>query len=215
MNGTKLQGIITRQNLHLEKDLLIDLLTPQGFFSLYARGALNSRRRFVGGILEVGNFVEVLTELPKAIEQQEAIMFIKEAKLIKCFEGIRNSYSKVSVLYKVMDFMNQWPKGRYEEWKIFSLLGVVLECLAQTANDHLVLHSTYLQFIVKSLYLEGLLRSDTTTLNVLLKSPLGGLSGPVLKELPKYEIAVNQVLEQIGFFRLESKKQPAKSAVLR
>ena len=115
--------------------------------SFIARGALRSKKRFGGGILEPSHFVS-LTYKPAAGEGQ--LNVLEEATLINDFAGLRKDYDRLELALHILECVSKVSQeGDLHSEFLFNLLGHTLKAL-EVAEDVLVLKMHfYLKFLLQ------------------------------------------------------------------
>ena len=139
-----------------DTDLIMDVLSKEGErLTLTAKGALNSRRRFMGGVLEPLNFVEIYFTKAKS-----GYLYVQEAKVIESFSGLRKDYAKLEMAFHFVKLISKATyEGLSDNKRLFDLLGNSLKVLENTDRPHLL----RLQFELKYLYYLGFLALDDDT----------------------------------------------------
>jgi len=152
-----------------ESDLIVHALNSQGGrMNFIAKGALKSRKRFGGGVLEPTHFIAVEYHPAKSDASAEPLYFLQEASVVRDFPKLRENYDRLNVALEMVQIVEKLARpGEVETTKIFDLLGNALG-LAETSKD---LSRLKLQFQAKLLYLEGILPPDVGFKD-LLKFPL-------------------------------------------
>lgn len=151
----KVRIIILRTLKHGESDLIIHGLTSTGGrLHLIAKGAQKSKRRFVGGILEPMNYLQVVF---KRKNGEDVLHFLEEAQLLEGFDKIRTDYDRLETGFY---FLKLAAKIAQEDdihsKELFDLIGNSLKVL-QTAQN-LKLFKTH--FEIKLLAQQGVLELD-------------------------------------------------------
>lgn len=152
MNSTKCKGIILRATKYSEADLILQVLTNGGEkLSLIAKGALKSKKRFGGGVLQPSHFVEFSI---KRAQRADRLSVVEEAVLLNGFEKIRSDYDRMEVAFFILDCMAKISQeGDALSAGLFDLAGNALKALESANNvDSLKLH-----FGLKILYQQGVL----------------------------------------------------------
>lgn|GEM_PF-627143 len=155
MLKTKRQKFLIMKSIRFsESDLILQCLSAQGEkMSLLARGALKSRKRFIGGVLEPSHLVEFLFSLPRLDNQ---LSIIQEANLIEDFKGLRDSYEKLQLGLFFLDYIRRISQeGDINSDGLFNLLGFSLKNLASEEFPNFSLIKT--QFLLKALHHQGVL----------------------------------------------------------
>ncbi len=139
-----------------DSDLLIEALGKNGDkIILTAKNAVNSKRRFSGGVLEPLNFVEIFYT-----EAKSGFYYIQEARVINGFPQLRENYKKLQISFHFLKLISKGSQeGLGDNKGLFDLLGNALNTL-QTSNNlpHLKLH-----FEIKFLYYLGFLELTDDT----------------------------------------------------
>ena len=170
----KLRALVLKRTKYGESDLVLHMLTPQGGkISALARGALKSKRRFGGGILEPTHFIEVvLRPSPRA----DGMATLEEAKMVDAFDGLRTSYDRLDAALALVDTVNRIAQdGDTASAHLFDLLGNGLRNLQIAPN----VESFRVQFSLKVLYHQGVLEVENW-MGPFLKAPLSGTPEPAL-----------------------------------
>jgi DNA repair protein RecO (recombination protein O) len=144
--------IILRTIRHGEGDLIVHGLTRQGAkMSFFAKSALQSRKRFGGGVLEATHYVHVQFQRSS---REDGLHRLLEAQIIKSFEGLRESYERIeTALYFVSVVEKLSHEGMVDFETLFDLLGHSLEAAEKSKN----LDVLKFQFQTKLLSLQGVL----------------------------------------------------------
>lgn len=146
--------ILLRKVRYGEADLILQALSPKGEkMSFIARGALKSRKRFGGGVLEPGNFVQIDYHSTKS----GSMPSIKEATLVNDFAGLRKDYDRLSFALKVIDSVGKVSQeGDTSSEFLFNLLGHTLKALENAKN----IQPIQFQFWLKLLSQQGVLTTE-------------------------------------------------------
>ncbi|WP_413580529.1 DNA repair protein RecO [Bdellovibrio sp. HCB288] len=148
MSQQKDKFIILRKMKYGESDLILHAISPQGEkWSFIARGALKSKKRFGGGILEPTHFV---TFTYKESTEEGKLNTLQEASLINDFAGIRQDYDHLEFALHVLDCVSKVSQeGDKHSDFLFNLLGHTLKSI-ENAKDVLVLKMHfYLRFLLQ------------------------------------------------------------------
>jgi DNA repair protein RecO (recombination protein O) len=130
-----------------EADLLVKVISSEmGFVTAFARGALKSKKRFGGGVLEPFHFIEC------SFQKNEKI-YIQEAKLLEDFQLIRKEYDRVMLGFEFLSYFDRLNTENLDTKNLFYLLGHTLRALTQTQNLPLL----EVQFFAKFLFDQGVL----------------------------------------------------------
>lgn len=145
--------IVLKRMKWAEADLIIHGLEPSGArLHCLARGALKSKRRFGGGLLEPTHFLECQI---KTSTREEGLHALEDARLLEGFEGLRQDYDRLNLALRFLDIIDRSNPGDFFP-EIFNLLGNSLKSLAAGAE----LARVEVQFGLKFLKLHGVLEFD-------------------------------------------------------
>ncbi len=154
--ATELEGtfIILRKIKFGEADLIIHALSNEGEKkSFLARGALKSKKRFGGGILEPTHHVKFTYSTNLKSDMQT----LKEAQLIQGFEGLRLDYDKLNFALTALDCVSKISlEGDQDSASLYNLLGHLLRTL-ENAKIFSVLK---VQFYLKLMRQQGVLEVE-------------------------------------------------------
>jgi DNA repair protein RecO (recombination protein O) len=148
MSQAKDKFIILRKMKYGESDLILHAISPHGEkLSFIARGALKSKKRFGGGILEPTHFVSFTF---KESSEEGKLHTLQEASLINDFPGIRQDYDHLEFALHVLDCVGKVSQeGDKHSDFLFNLLGHTLKSI-EIAQDVLVLKMHfYLRFLLQ------------------------------------------------------------------
>lgn len=146
--------IILRKIKYSESDLILHALSPRGEkLSFIARGALKSKKRFGGGVLEPTHFVSFTYK--KA--EEGGLHVLQEATLLNEFPGIRKDYDHLELALHVLDCVSKvGQEGDKNSEFLFNLLGNTLKAI-EVAEDPLVLK---MHFYLKFLLQQGVVNAE-------------------------------------------------------
>lgn len=146
---------ILRKVRYGESDLILSCLTSSGArVSLMARGAMRSKKRFGGGVLEPTHYVQVVYDTSRTRGASQSLYLLKEAELLQGFEGLRSDYNRLELaLHCVQRISDVVKEGDPDSSELFNLLGNTLRAL-ETSEDFGKLKT---QFEVKLLVNQGVL----------------------------------------------------------
>lgn len=183
------QFIILKKIKYGESDLILQALSVTGSkFSFIARGALKSKKRFGGGILEPSHFV---TLTYKDNTDEGKLKVLTEAILIDDFKLIRSDYDKLDLaLFAVHCAGCVSQEGDTDSEFLFNLLGYTLRTIGKVTNVSLL----KLHFCVKFLYQQGVISIENWMVP-FLKTNIG--DSEVLNQLPDAEMLIETYLESI------------------
>jgi DNA repair protein RecO (recombination protein O) len=148
--------LILRSTKYGEADLILQALTIGGEkLSLLARGALKSKKRFAGGVLEPTHFVEIGY---KRALQENRLSTLEEAHLLNGFENLRKDYDKMEVAFFVLESLSKASQeGDSISEGLFNLGGHSLKALEKATK----LRNFRLHFCLKMLYQQGVLEPES------------------------------------------------------
>lgn len=155
MSQGKDRFIILRKIKYSESDLIIHALSPKGEkLAFMARGALRSKKRFGGGVLEPTHFVNFTF---KRSADQGQLHVLQEATLVNDFPGLRSDYDRLEMALHVLDCVSKVSQeGDQNSEFLFNLLGHTLKAL-EAAPDILVLK---MHFYLKFLLQQGVVNAE-------------------------------------------------------
>ena len=144
--------IILKKVKYGESDLILHALSSTGAkYSFMARGALKSKKRFGGGILEPSHFVALTY---KDTNEEGKLRTLNEAILIDDFKDVRSSYDKLEfALFAVNCAGSVSQEGDVHSDFLFNLLGHTLRVIGPATNVNVL----KLHFCVKFLYQQGVI----------------------------------------------------------
>ncbi len=147
--------IILKKMKYAESDLIVHALSSKGEKkSFLARGALRSKKRFGGGILEPSHFV---TFLYKSAAEVGQLNVLQEASLINDFAGIRRDYDHLELALHILECVSKVSQEGDENSEfLFNLLGHTLKAL-EVAEDVWVLK---MHFYLKFLLQQGVVQAE-------------------------------------------------------
>jgi DNA repair protein RecO (recombination protein O) len=152
-----------------DADLILSCLTPTGSrLGLIARGAVKSKKRFGGGVLEPTHYVNIVYDDKVGSSGEARLHTLKEASLIESFDELRSEYGRIEAgLHFVRLVADVVREGDVHSADLFNLLGNALRA-AQTSTklDRLRIH-----FETKLLANQGVLPPDEEE-DRLLRTPI-------------------------------------------
>ncbi|MCB0365086.1 MAG: DNA repair protein RecO [Bdellovibrionaceae bacterium] len=164
------RAIILKTVKHGESNLIVQCLSRNGSrLSLMAKGALKSRRRFGGGVLEPLNYIQLAyKESNKKNDDQDLLHWLEEAQILEDFASLRSDYDRLELGFYFLQVVSKISlEGTPDNNEVFDLLGNALKSLQSTS--HLGLLRTL--FELKLLFQQGVLSSEVEGYH-LLKYPL-------------------------------------------
>lgn len=184
----KKEKIIILQNIrYLESHLILKGLNPNGHvLSFIARFALKSRRRFAGGVLEPGGYIEV-----EYRPSSQGLHQINQAQIIKKFEKIRKDYDRLKLCLYVLKIVNQAGVVESQgDEELFNLLGNTLSALETTKN----LNQLKLFFEIRFLFIQGVLPVELQRKSIFFENTI--LKHHTLNLSPADSISIQKILKE-------------------
>lgn len=162
----KSKALILKKTKYSEADLILQAITPNGQkLSLIARGALKSKKRFGGGILEPTHYLDIQYRESRSTSN---LLVLEEAQLINGFDGLRKDYDRLEVALRILEAVQKiTQEGDEQSHGLFNLVGHTLKTLETTTD----LNQLQLHFILKLLYQQGILEPETW-MHVYLNTPM-------------------------------------------
>lgn len=155
--------IVLKNQTFAESDLIVRGLTQKGSqISFIAKGALKSKRRFAGGVLEPISYIELDYRKSKG-----SLQSIQQAWVLESFPKLRTEWARLNLAFyflKIMEKISQ--EGEADSSSLFHLLGNSLK-QAETSSD---LESLKILFQAKILFLQGVLSKKIPSQKLLNKS---------------------------------------------
>lgn len=150
--------IVLKTFKHGESDLIVHGLNPLGArMGFFARGALKSRKRFAGGILEPTHYIEVTYKV-SASTDADPLHSLLEAQLVREFLGLRRDYNRLEMgLYFLRLVHKLGQQGVVDSSELFNLLGNALGAAESSAD----LEKLKVHFELKLLAGQGVLPPET------------------------------------------------------
>ncbi len=154
--------IILRKIKYSESDLVIQGLDQRGGrLNLLARGALKSKRRFGGGVLEPTHYVQVHFRRKSSGLGEGQLGFLEEAHLLEDFKGLREEYSRLETAFYFLRLVSQLSQeGDEGSVELFDLLGNALRACAESSSLSLL----KVHFELKLLHQQGVMPPDLSSL---------------------------------------------------
>lgn len=161
--------------------------------SFMARGALKSKKRFGGGVLEPANFVQFTYKLGG----EGKMSSLHEAQIINDFPGIRKSYDHLELALHIVECVGKVSQeGDQNSEFLFNLLGHALKAV-ETAEEPLTLK---MHFYLRFLLQQGVINPEPW-MTSFLRTPLAETNSiknqksVVEEELHHVEAMVRHYLE--------------------
>lgn len=154
---------------HGESDLIVHGLNPLGArMGFFARGALKSRKRFAGGILEPTHYIEVTYKVSATTDDADPLHSLLEAQMLREFPKLRADYHRLECALHFLKLVHKLgQQGVIDSPELFNLLGNALAS-AETSGD---LEKLKVHFELKLLAGQGVLPPEEEFQN-WLKAPL-------------------------------------------
>ena len=147
-----------------ESDLIVKGLSSEGLqMNFIARGALKSKKRFPGGVLEPSAFIEV-----EYRASSKSLHHLKQAWMLEDFHELRKDYDRLQTAFYILKTAGALSlEGEGGDSKeLFSLVGnALLE--AQRSSR---LNTLKLFFQIKLLFLQGVLPESLSRKDILNKT---------------------------------------------
>jgi DNA repair protein RecO (recombination protein O) len=131
-----------------EADLILHALSPMGEkLSFLARGALKSKKRFGGGVLEPSHFVQFTY---KQASGEAKLNTLNEATLLNDFKKIRQDYDHLELALHILDCVSRVSQeGDRNSEALFNLLGNTLKAVELCQDVSLLKMHFYLKFLMQ------------------------------------------------------------------
>lgn len=153
----RFKAIVLKKIKWGESDLILHLFTETGEKrAVIAKGALRSRKRFGGGVLEPFHLIGAEVK-SSSDRHSEKLALLLEAELLEDFLALRSQFEKIQLGAQfLMTVSRVTREGDHPDARIFELLGHSLKALTSSKNLHLLNQV----FDVKLLWLLGVLPLD-------------------------------------------------------
>ena len=161
----KNRGIVLRTTKYSESDLIVQMILISGEkVSLLARGAVKSKKRFGGGVLEPTHYIEIMFRPG----QGEKLSVLQEATMLDAFPGLRTDYEKLEIAFFCLTTIGKISQeGDGHSEGLFNLLGHALRELQEAKNFDIFKTA----FTLKALHQQGVLEIEPW-MSPFLKSSL-------------------------------------------
>ena len=148
MTQGKDRFIILKKIKYAEADLIIHGLSPRGEkLAFIARGALRSKKRFGGGVLEPTHFVSFTY---KQASEHGQLNVLQEATLVNDFPGLRTDYDRLETALHILECVSKVSQeGDRDSEFLFNLLGHTLKALESTPDVLVLKMHFYLKFLLQ------------------------------------------------------------------
>lgn len=149
--------IVLRKIKHGESDLILHTLSSCGEkLSFMAKGALKSKKRFGGGVLEPLHYLKVSYK-PRENPSGEALHWLEEASLLNEFAALKTDYDRLELAFEFLQILSRVShEGLEGGEELFDLLGHALKA-AEVVQD---LGRLRILFELKLLWLLGVLPEE-------------------------------------------------------
>lgn len=166
-NLVRQKMIVLRKTKYAEADLIVQGLLESGIrVSLIARGALRSKKRFGGGVLEPTHQIEVQYQTPR---QGQDLGVLQEAVLLRDFSQIRTNYERIEVALQIVEWLSHVSQESGDDLQdLYHLTGHALSALEDTLN----LNAFLAHFMIRFLNQQGVLDHEPW-MEPYLKVPMG------------------------------------------
>lgn len=165
---SQVQGkfILLKKTKYSEADLILQALSQSGAkVSFLARGALRSKKRFGGGILEPTHYV-MLTYREASGEGH--LHLLQEAHLINSFPGIRTSFDQLELALIGLDCIQKVAlEGDQSSEHLFNLTGHFLKAVESSKEVSLLKMHFYIKFLLQ----QGVIEPESW-MSDFLRTPL-------------------------------------------
>lgn len=181
--------ILLRKIKHGESDLILHALSSTGSrLNFMAKGALRSKKRFGGGILEPTHFLKVNYK-EKTASDEDTLHWLEEATLLKEFQGLRTDYDRLELAFGFLQSLSKISQvGLEDGTEVFQLLGHALMA-AETVRD---LRRLRCLFELKLLWLQGVLPEDLQD-HPWLKMKMNEVDR--IQSTPEKDMSLNRMLQ--------------------
>lgn len=157
MAGHSVRGefIILKKTKYSEADLILQGISAEGQrFSFLAKGALRSKKRFSGGVLEPTHLVDFQYLVSS---KSTGLHILEDARLIEGFSKIREDYDRLSLALFALDCVYRVSQeGDEQSPVLYQLLGHLLRALNEEGPSQIL----KIQFLTKFLYQQGVLKPE-------------------------------------------------------
>lgn len=149
--------IILRKIKYGESDLILHALSSNGGrINFIAKGALKSRKRFGGGILEPLHLLKV-NYSERSGDSPDLLHWLEEAVILDDFAALKTDYDRLEVAFSFLQtFSKVVQEGLEEGPQLFDLLGHALKAAGKVRS----LRRLRGIFFMKLLWLQGVLPAE-------------------------------------------------------
>ena len=146
------QIIVLKKHIFSESDLIVRGLNKQGAQKAFiAKGALKSKKRFNGGVLDPGSYIEL-----EYRPSQKALKNIQQAWFLEDFLKLRSHYQRLELAFYFLNTSLKISQEGENCPELFYLLG---NCLKQAETSQ-NLTALKIFFQSKILFLQGILSKE-------------------------------------------------------
>ena len=181
--------IILKHTRFGESDLIIRALNQKGaLVSFIAKGAVKSKKRFTGGMLEPGHFIGV--EYKKSTSS--SLYFLRQAWFLKRFENLRKDYDRLKMALHFLYLAEKiGQEGVEDSADLFNLLGNGLTALETSKH----LNALQFMFEFRLLLSQGVLPKEIQNQKHLLNITVAEHENLGFQELKEFSPTVQRALE--------------------
>ena len=157
MSDVNEKFIILKKTKYGESDLIVHALSSIGTKkSFLAKGALKSKKRFGGGVLEPTHYVQLTYKESKS---ESGLNYLNEAHMIEDFKNIRTDFDRIEFALNIMNCVyHVSQEGDFDSHFLFNLVGHALRFLNTSTPEQL--RTFKLHFYLKFLYQQGVISID-------------------------------------------------------
>ena len=151
--------IILKKSKYGESDLILHGLNRFGArMGFIAKGAIKSRRRFGGGVLDPLQYVEFHFNPARSSSNSNSggLLFLTEASVVDGFPRLRRDLAKLELGLQFLQWVFDLSVEN-ENPDLFNLLGNSLKALE---SEECALETLRLQFLCKLLWSQGILPAE-------------------------------------------------------
>ena len=164
------KAFVLKKQVYGESDLIVTCLNSAGNrFSVFARAALRSKKRFVGGVLEPTHYISVTYDIKKIDGLENELGLLREASLLEDFSDLRENYDRLQMAMKMTKAISTVAREGQgpDSASLFNLYGNSLRALATSDEPELI----WALFLTKLLHGQGILSSEASY-DLILQHPM-------------------------------------------
>ncbi|MBC6415824.1 MAG: DNA repair protein RecO [Bdellovibrionales bacterium] len=175
--------IVLKNQIFSESDLIVKGLNQKGSqLSFIAKGALKSKKRFRGGVLEPSSYIELEFRFSKS-----SLHYIQQAWFLDDFSKLRTNWQRLNLALYFLSIMEKISQEGEEDCReLFNLLGNSLK-QTEISSD---LDKLKIYFQTKVLFLQGVL-SEKILLPEILNNAIEKHESLLLSSLKKTKLLQN------------------------